>query len=118
MTARTSLHFVIQAIHDTIASGETIDPEDPKCSGTAPMCDLFDTPTTTIATTTTADPTTTMPMTTTTSDNNPGGCEHAYDNIPHPVDCHQYYMCMPDGNGGFSLEVRLLKLKIINRWVI
>ena len=81
-------------------SGEVLDPENPHCTGTAPLCDLD------ISTTTeppTPTPTPTMP---TTSGYDPSNqCEEPLDVIPYPGDCHKYLMCIANANGGYDLEV-------------
>jgi len=88
---------LLHAIHDGLASGETFDPENPHCKGTAPMCpDDF-------APSTTAAPTTTQPPTT-TSDNNQGQCTEDLDVIPFPGDCHKYFMCLAKEGGGYDLQ--------------
>lgn len=35
---------------------------------------------------------------------NPNGCTEHMDVIPYPGDCHKYFMCISDGNGGYNLE--------------
>jgi len=81
---------LLHAIHEGLESGETFDPENPHCKGTAPMCDLFET--------TTAPPTT-------TPNPGPNECTEDLDVIPYPGDCHKYYMCLAKENGdGYDLK--------------
>ena len=71
------------------------------------MCDTFE-PTTPVPTTTestTPEPTTAQPETTTTSvDPGPYECTEPNDVIPFPGDCHKYFMCMVNANGGYDLQ--------------
>ena len=92
---------LLHSIQDTLNSGETLDPSNPKCSGTAPMCDVE--PTTPTPTPTT----TTIPVTspTTSSPFDPSQCTEVNDVIPYPGDCHRYLMCLDDGQGGYNLQV-------------
>lgn len=83
---------LLHAIHDGLATGETYDPESPKCVGTAPMCDNPWGPTTTVA------PSTTAPGP------DPSGCTEDLDVIPFPGDCHKYFMCMAKPGGGYNLQ--------------
>jgi len=81
---------LLHAIHEGLESGETFDPENPHCKGTAPMCDTFET--------TTAVPTT-------TPNPGPNECTEDLDVIPYPGDCHKYYMCLAKENGdGYDLK--------------
>jgi len=86
---------LLRSIHKGLESGEKFDPENPQCTGSAPMCDYFET--------TTVPPTTTTTPETTTAYN--GECTANMDVIPYPGDCHKYYMCLDNGNGGYDLEV-------------
>merc|ERR1712095_236093 len=72
----------------------------PKCSGTAPMCDVE--PSTTTTTTTTTIPVTSP---TTSSPFDPSQCTEVNDVIPYPGDCHRYLMCLDNGQGGYNLQV-------------
>ena len=85
---------LLHSIQDTLNSGETLDPSNPKCSGTAPMCDVG--PETT---------TTPMPSPTTSSPFDPSQCTEVNDVIPYPGDCHRYLMCLDNGQGGYNLQV-------------
>ena len=69
------------------------------CTGTAPMCDGFN-PTTTEMPTTTEKPTPEP----TTQDPGPYECTMPNDVIPFPGDCHKYYMCIANANGGYDLQ--------------
>jgi chitinase len=104
------LRMVNQVFHD----GTTMDPANPECQGSAPMCDMFEpstttsttTTTTTTATTTTTTATTTTTMSSTTSvDPNPNGCSEYGEMLPHPNDCHLYYVCLHDENGAWDARV-------------
>ena len=76
-----------------MAKGDVYDPENPKCGGTAPMCDMFDRSTTPMAPTTT----------TKHADND---CTEANDVLPYPGDCHKYYICVPtEAEGIFDIVV-------------
>ena len=83
---------LLHSIQDTLNSGETLDPSNPECSGTAPMCDVP------VSTTTTPTPTTSSPF-------DPSQCTEVNDVIPYPGDCHRYLMCLDDGQGGYNLQV-------------
>jgi len=91
---------LLHSIQDTLNSGETLDPSNPKCSGTAPMCDVE--PSTTTTTTTTTIPVTSP---TTSSPFDPSQCTEVNDVIPYPGDCHRYLMCLDNGQGGYNLQV-------------
>ena len=97
------IHF--QAIHDTLETDEVFDPENPKCTGSAPMC-TYPTPTPTPTPTTvtpkpTPEPT---PEPTPTPDPGPYDCTEPNDVVPFPGDCHKYFMCMANANGGYDLQ--------------
>lgn len=34
-----------------------------------------------------------------------GDCEFDGQTFPYPGDCHKYYICLPDGNGGYDTVV-------------
>ena len=90
---------LLHSIQDTLNSGETLDPSNPKCSGTAPMCDVEPTtPTPTPTTTPVTSPTTSSPF-------DPSQCTEVNDVIPYPGDCHRYLMCLDNGQGGYNLQV-------------
>jgi len=77
-------------INEVFASGATLDPENPACKGTAPMCPNMG-------------PTTPMPKTTPSGDLpcNGDGEVNAY-----PGNCHWYYRCSdPEGNGKYHVQV-------------
>jgi len=90
---------MLRAINEEFSKGTKLDPENPMCKGTAPMCDLFPHPTTTT--------TTTMRTTTTTSHHVPGlPCNADNEVNAYPGDCHKYYRCMdPDHDGVYEVVV-------------
>ena len=93
------IHF--QAIHDTLETDEVFDPENPKCTGSAPMCPFGPTTPTPTPTTVTPEPT---PEPTPTPDPGPYDCTEPNDVVPFPGDCHKYFMCMANANGGYDLQ--------------
>jgi len=89
---------LLRRVNEEIAKGETYDPENPKCQGTAPICgDWFSTTSTPAPTTTTeAEPVTSdEPEPTTTSERMPNECTEYMEEFPYPGDCHKYYVCVP-----------------------
>lgn len=63
------------------------------------MCHTFD------PTTTTPEPTTvTTTESSTTATSGPNECTMPNDVIPFPGDCHKYYMCLANANGGYDLQ--------------
>ena len=34
-----------------------------------------------------------------------GDCEYTGQTFPYPGDCHMYYICLPDGSGGYDVEI-------------
>ena len=102
----------LQKVNEVVESGETYDPENPKCTGTAPMCDIHPTTTTTTlapTTITSKAPTTTVPQTTTTKEHTPNECTEAMEMFPYPGDCHKYYICLPtETDGIFDITVSIL----------
>jgi len=87
---------LLRVVHDTFANGETYDPETESCTGTAPMCDLF--------TTTTEEPTTTTPAPTTTTTPASHACTEHNEVIAYPGNCHKYFMCIEQEDGGFKVN--------------
>ena len=82
---------MLHAIHDTLETDEKYDPENPMCTGSAPMCpDDFEPTTTTEMPT--EPPTTITSTTNTTPDPGPNECTAPNDVIPYPGDCHKYFM--------------------------
>jgi len=100
---------LLRKVNEVVASGETYDPENPKCEGTAPICpELFPSTTTTPKPTTEAAPTTTEaePETTTTKEHTPNECTEAMEVFPYPGNCHKYYVCVPtDAENIFDIIV-------------
>lgn len=79
---------LLRAVNAELAKGDVYDPENPKCEGTAPMCDTFDHSTTPLPTTPHAD----------------NDCKEANEVLPMPGDCHKYYICIPtEVNGIFDI---------------
>ena len=108
-----------------MATGETYDPENPMCKGTAPICgDWFITTTTPAPSTepkTSPAPTTQKPEPTTTSERTPNDCTEYMEEFPYPGNCHKYYVCVPtDTEDVFDLIVSQhniitnIKLDILN----
>ena len=94
-------------MNEILATGETYDPENPKCTGTAPICGDWFTTTSTPAPTTEPEPDTTpAPETTTTSERTPNDCTEYMEMFPYPGNCHKYYVCVPtDTEDVFDLMV-------------
>ena len=104
--------FHPQRVNEALAKGETYDPENPKCVGTAPICPIGPTTTTTEAVTTTQEATTeeatTQEADTTTPKHNDNDCTEAMQVFPMPGDCHKYYICLPtESDGIFDITVSL-----------
>merc|ERR1712055_482199 len=65
---------LLRKVNEILATGETYDPENPKCTGTAPMCDI-------------GGPTTTTPaptVETTTKEHTPNECTEAMEMFAYP----------------------------------
>ena len=103
-------------MNEVVASGETYDPENPHCKGTAPMCDIGPPTTTTPA----PSPTTTTPEApdTTTQKHRPDNdCTEAMEVFPYPGDCHKYYICLPtEQEDVFDITVSIRILLFENRF--
>ena len=103
-------------MNEVVASGETYDPENPHCKGTAPMCDIGPPTTTTPA----PSPTTTTPEapdTTTQKDRPDNDCTEAMEVFPYPGDCHKYYICLPtEQEDVFDITVSIRILLFENRF--
>ena len=117
------VNIQLQKVNEVVASGETYDPENPKCEGTAPLCpELFPSTTTTPeptteVKTTEAKPTTTEaePETTTTKEHTPNECTEAMEVFPYPGNCHKYYVCVPtDTESIFDIIVSFAKQCFFN----
>ena len=104
----------LQKVNEILATGETYDPENPKCTGTAPMCDIHPTtPTTTTEAPITPAKTTPAPTSeapeTTTKEHNDNECTEAMEVFPYPGDCHKYYVCVPtEADGIFDIMVSII----------
>ena len=107
------MYLFLQRVNKAIAEGKTYDPENPKCTGTAPTCEDWEPTTTLVPTTakpTTAEPTTT-PEADTTTRHNDNDCTEAMQVKPMPGDCHKYYICLPtESEGIFDITVNLKEL--------
>jgi len=107
----SDVHYpILRRVNEEIAKGETYDPENPKCEGTAPICgDWFTTTSTPAPSTepaTTPAPTTQKPEPTTTSERTPNDCTEYMEEFPYPGNCHKYYVCVPtDTEDVFDLIV-------------
>jgi len=96
---------LLRKVNEILASGETYDPENPKCTGTAPMCDIGPSTTTTtpVPTTQTSEAPT---KETTTKEHNDNECTEAMEVFPYPGDCHKYYICIPtETDGIFDITI-------------
>jgi len=101
---------LLRKVNEILATGETYDPENPMCKGTAPICgDWFTTTSTPAPSTepvTTPAPTTQKPEPTTTSERTPNDCTEYMEEFPYPGNCHKYYVCVPtDTEDVFDLIV-------------
>jgi len=110
---------LLRRVNEAIASGETYNPENPKCTGTAPMCPIGPTTTTTETATTTQEATTqkatTQEVDTTTPKHNDNDCTEAMQVFPMPGDCHKYYICLPtESDGIFDITVMDCKIYVFN----
>ena len=93
-----------------------MDPENPMCTGTAPMCDWPFFTTSSSSTTSSTTPSTTSSTTSpsTTSDgSDTGECEGPNDVIPYPGDCHKYLMCIDNGHG---YDLQVLVISLTKKW--
>jgi len=108
---------LLRRVNKAIAEGKTYDPENPKCTGTAPTCEDWEPTTTPVPTTakpTTAEPTTT-PEADTTTRHNDNDCTEAMQVKPMPGDCHKYYICLPtETEGIFDITVMDCKAYVFN----
>jgi len=98
---------LLRTVNNELGNGKKMDPSNPKCKGTAPMCHTFD-PTTTSTTTSTTTTTTTPAPTTTTKKPSPGPlhCDGEHEVNAYPGDCHKYYRCLDmDGDGILDVTV-------------
>lgn len=95
---------LLRAINEVFVSGDEMDPANPECSGTAPMCDDLYPTTSTTTTTTTTEPSTTTPKPDTTTSPSDNECSEYGETLPHPFDCHLYYVCLSGENGGFDVR--------------
>lgn len=90
---------LLRKVNEILATGETYDPENPKCAGTAPMCDIGG------PTTTTTSPTVPTEETT-TKEHSDNECTEAMQVFAYPGDCHKYYICIPtETDGIFDITV-------------
>jgi len=96
---------LLRKVNEILATGETYDPENPMCQGTAPICGDWFTTTSTPAPST--EPVTTQkPEPTTTSERTPNDCTEYMEEFPYPGNCHKYYVCVPtDTEDVFDLIV-------------
>merc|ERR1712055_363533 len=97
---------ILRRVNEEIAKGETYDPENPKCQGTAPICGDWLTTSSTPAPSTEPAPTTQKSEPTTTSERTPNDCTEYMEEFPYPGNCHKYYVCVPtDTEDVFDLIV-------------